>query len=612
MLATTDTQRTLKERVKTLGHDPGVYRMLDRQGTIIYVGKARNLKKRVGSYFSKSKLSPKTKALMAQTHDIDCVITQSEVEALLLENNLIKKHRPRYNVFFRDDKSYPYIHISADEFPRVTFYRGNRKSAGRYFGPYPNVLAVRETLNLLQKLFKLRQCRNSFFKNRSRPCLQYQIKRCDAPCVGLTGTEHYREQLSLAVELLSGNSRKVIETLINKMETAASDMQYEEAGARRDQIALLRKVSEQQSVSSDGGDSDIIACRFEGRCACVQVFNIRGGLNIGNKTFYPQLPDSDVDVGIILTAFTGQYYLTHKPPDEIIFSDKPADEATLAAMLSTKAGKNVKLTNTPAGKKRRCLLLAIKNTENALKTRLTSRKGIHERLQSLQEALDLPDLPRRIECFDISHTMGEKTVASCVVFDQQGANKQEYRRFNISGITPGDDCAAMRQAVTRRYRRLKRGEAKLPDVLLIDGGKAQTGEARAVLKELEIENVEVIGVAKGVERKAGEETLICGDFGETMKLPPDSAALHLIQQIRDEAHRFAITGHKLRRSKTRKRSTLEDIAGIGPGRRRNLLKYFGGAQAIEAAGIDEIGKVPGISKRIAGLIYEAMHRKETD
>ena len=598
----------LKERVKTLAHSPGIYRMLDQRGEVLYVGKARDLRKRVGSYFNKSGLSPKTRIVMSQTHAIDCVVTESESEALLLENNLIKKHRPRYNVLLRDDKSYPYIQVSGDEFPRISFYRGPRKAPGRYFGPYPSASAVRETLGLLQKLFKLRQCENSFFKNRSRPCLQHQIKRCSAPCVGLIDGADYRAQLALAVELLSGNSRKVIETLIRRMDAASEQLQYEEAVNYRDQIATLRQVSEQQSVSTDGGDSDIIACHIEGHYSCVQVFNVRGGLNIGNKAFYPQLPDGENDVGTVLTAFAGQYYLNHKVPKEIIFNRRPADAASLRAMLSNTAGAGVKLTTVTTGKKRRCLLLAIKNAEAALSARLLSRKGVHQRLQRLQEALDLPRLPRRIECFDVSHTMGEKTVASCVVFDQRGANKHEYRRFNIKGITPGDDYAALRQAVTRRYRRLKRGEAKLPDVLLIDGGKAQTSEVKAVLKELEVNGVEVIGVAKGAARKPGEETLIYGDFGETMKLPPDSTALHLVQQIRDEAHHFAITGHKHRRGKARRRSVLEDIPNVGPKRRRDLLRYFGGTQAIGAAGIAEISKVPGISKRLAEKIYETIHQ----
>lgn len=600
----------LKETVTMLTHSPGVYRMLNADGKVLYIGKARDLKKRVGSYFNESRLSHRVKSFMAQTTHIDTTVTDSEAEALLLESNLIKKYLPRYNVLLRDDKSYPYIRISADAYPRISFYRGSRKTAGQYFGPYPNSSAVREALNLIQKLFKLRQCENSVFHNRSRPCLQYQIKRCNAPCVGFTNHDDYHAQLGLAVELLSGNSRKVIETLIQKMEAASQSKAYEDAAHCRDQIALLRQISEQQSVSNDGGDSDIIACQLQEHTACVQVFNIRDGINIGNKSFYPQLPAGTISVAMILRAFVGQYYLSHLIPREIILNQAPDEQEVLCSMLEHKAGHKVKLTTTATGKKRRCLMLADKNAKISLTTRMLSRKSIEQRLHRLKESLDLKEVPQRLECFDVSHTMGEKTVASCVVFDSKGPNKQQYRRFNISGITPGDDCAALRQAVTRRYQRIKLGEVEMPDILFIDGGKAQTSEVKAVLKQLNIFDLEVIGVSKGAARKAGEETLIYGDFGETMKLAADSPALHLIQQIRDEAHRFAITSHRQQRAKSRTQSVLQNIPSIGPKRRQDLLKYFGGIRAIESASVNEIKKVPGISQNLAEIVYETMHKEK--
>ncbi|MDD9807386.1 MAG: excinuclease ABC subunit UvrC [Gammaproteobacteria bacterium] len=594
--------------LKTLTHQPGVYRMLGGDGAPLYIGKAANLKKRVSAYFRGHGLSAKTRLLMERTAAVEVTVTRSEAEALLLENNLIKKHRPRYNVLLRDDKSYPWIRLTNnDAFPRIEFYRGSRKAPGRYFGPYPNAAAVRQTLNLLQKLFQLRQCDDAFFSNRARPCLQYQIKRCSAPCVGYIGEDDYRADLALATEFLSGNGGGVIETLAARMDRAARELRYEDAVRYRDQVSTLRQVSAQRAVSGDGGDSDVIACHLHGGFACVQVFNIRAGMNIGNKAFHPKLPDDEMDEAALLTAFAGQYYLAHDIPGEIIFSGPPGDAAALNAMLSDKAGRKVALTTAPRGRKRRCLAIARSNAEIALKAKLSSRAGMRKRLHALQEALDLPRLPARMECFDISHTAGEKPVAACVVFNQDGALRQDYRRFNIAGVTAGDDYAALRQAIERRYRRLKRGEAQLPDVLFIDGGKGQVSQARAALHELGVGGVEVIGVAKGAGRKAGLETLIVGDFGETMRLRHDSAALHLIQQVRDEAHRFAVAGHRHRRGKARKRSPLEDIRGLGPVRRRQLLRHFGGAQGVRRADVEELGQAPGISRRLAEDIYHSLH-----
>ena len=597
-----------KDFIATLPHQPGIYQMLDAQNQPLYIGKAKDLKKRLPAYFKKHGLTQKTKMMMSQVSEVTITVTDTEAEALLLENNLIKNYLPRYNVLLRDDKSYPYIYISDETFARIVFRRGARKADGRYFGPYPSVFAVRTTLNLLQKLFKLRSCQPAFFKNRSRPCLQYQIKRCSAPCVGLITQEDYQQDLSLATQFLEGNSQGLIETLIKRMDHAAQTLHYEEASRYRDQVATLRQISEQQLISDEGGDTDIIAASVREAHACVQVFNIRGGMNIGNKAFYPDLPDATIGVAKLLTAFVGQYYLRHPIPEEILLNDTPHDKKTLLEMLCHKANKKIKLTESAArGKKKKYLAFATKNAEVSLKTKLSSRASMQKRLQSLQEALSLSTFPTRMECFDISHTMGEKAVGACVVFNQSGAVKQEYRYFNITQVTAGDDYAALRQAVGRRYRRIRQGEAKLPDILFIDGGKGQVKEVQAVLKELSVGSVTIIGIAKGEKRKPGLETLIHGNLGIEIKLQPDSPALHLIQQIRDEAHRFAITGHRRQRDKARRRSPLEDIRGLGRKRRHNLLRYFGGVQGISQASVEELEKVPGISRQIAQSVYQTLH-----
>lgn len=597
--------------ITTLPHTAGTYQMLDAAGERLYIGKAKDLKKRVASYFRKHGLSPKTKHMVSQIADIRITVTRTEAEALLLENNLIKKYLPRYNVLLRDDKSYPYIYISDnEEFPRIAFYRGARKTDEHYYGPYPSVAAVRLTLSLLQKLFKLRTCQPSYFKNRTRPCLQYQIKRCSAPCVGYISRQDYRQELLHAVQFLEGDSRSLIETLIKRMDNASQALNYEEAAHYRDQVAVLRQVSDQQLITSDGGDTDIIAASIKETHACVQVFNIRGGMNIGNKAFYPKLPNDDIDTARLLTTFAGQYYLRHPIPDEIIFSHKPDDQTTLADMLTKKSAHKVKLiTRGARAKKKKYLELAVKNAEVALKSKLLLRTNMHQRLHSLQEALHISELPVRMECFDISHTMGEKTVGACVVFNQNGALKQEYRRFNITDITAGDDYAAMKQALQRRYRRIKSEDGKIPNVLFIDGGKGQTREAQKVMKELNLPDITIIGIAKGPQRKPGLETLIHGNLGVEMKLEADSPALHLIQQIRDEAHRFAISGHRRLRDKARRRSPLEDIAGLGPKRRQSLLRYFGGLQGINRASIEELEKVPGISLQLAESVYRTLHEE---
>ena len=605
-----NTSFDIEDFLKNLTHRPGVYLMLDQTDNVLYVGKAKDLKKRVSSYFRKQGYSTKTKLMLEQMQQIQVSITDTEADALLLENNLIKERNPRYNILLRDDKSYPYIRVTTqDEFPRLSFYRGSCKQSGRYFGPYPSAGAVRETLNLLCKLFQLRQCDNSFFKNRSRPCLQYQIKRCTAPCVGFISTATYRENLDLAVEFLSGNSRKIIGTLVHRMDQLSEQKKYEQASQVRDQIETLRQVTNRQHVSSDRGDLDIIAGAIEGGSVCVQVFNVRGGLSIGNKAHYPSLPSEDVGGGELLTAFIGQYYLTRKIPHQIVLAEKPDDGGSLRVMLEKKVGHQVQIITSPRGQKRQWLETAKKNASYDLKTHLASKLGFQKQLKSLRDTLSLPELPMRMECFDISHTMGEETVASCVVFGHEGAVKQEYRRFNIRNVAAGDDYAAMRQAVERRYRRLIAGEGKLPDILFIDGGKGQLNEALIVLQELGVQGVTVVAVAKGVERKPGLEKIFLAQNDQILLVQADDAALHLIQQIRDEAHRFAISGHRGRRAKKRRQSPLEELPGLGPKRRHNLIKYFGGIRGVSSASIEELSRVNGISQNIAESIYERLHIK---
>ncbi len=597
--------------LRTLTSRPGVYRMLDEKGAILYVGKARNLKKRVSSYFRPGNPSPKVQALVAQIRAIEVTVTHTEGEALLLENNLIKAHRPRYNVVLRDDKSYPYIFLSGEsDFPRLGFHRGPQREQGRYFGPYPSAGAVRETLQLLQKLFPVRQCEDSFYRNRSRPCLQYQIKRCTAPCVGLVTPATYAEDVRHAVMFLEGRSNTVAEELAERMETAAAALEFEQAARLRDQITSLRRVQERQYVSGGGGDADIVAVAARAGMACVQVLFVRGGRLLGSKDFFPRAPEG-VEAREILQAFLPQFYLNARHaadiPGEILIEAGFDASELLEEVLGTEAGHRVRLLHRLRGERARWVVLARTNAEQALASRLASRQDVYRRFEALQDALDLDALPQRLECFDISHTMGEATVASCVVFDRNGPLKSDYRRFNISGITPGDDYAAMQQALSRRYTRLKSGEGKLPDVLFIDGGRGQVAEALKVIEELQVEGVIVVGVAKGPSRKAGLERLVVG--GREFTLRADSPALHLIQQIRDEAHRFAITGHRQQRARKRSRSPLETVEGVGPKRRRGLLRHFGGLQGIARAGVEDLARVPGISRALAQRLYDAFHNE---
>ncbi|WP_454255466.1 excinuclease ABC subunit UvrC [Pseudomonas sp. Marseille-Q8238] len=588
---------------------PGVYRMFDNEAKLLYVGKASNLKKRLASYFRKTGLAPKTAALVARIAQVETTITGNETEALLLEQTLIKQWRPPYNILLRDDKSYPYVLLSDGDFPRLGIYRGAKKEKGRYFGPYPSAGAVRESLGLLQKAFLVRQCEDSYYKNRTRPCLQYQIKRCKGPCVGLVDPEEYAEDVRHSVMFLEGRSNALGDELNAAMEKAAMSLEFERAAELRDQIGLLRRVQDQQSMEGGTGDVDVVAAMVNPGGACVHLISVRGGRVLGSKNFFPQVGIEE-DNGAVLAGFLAQYYLSSHErdlPSELIVNVVHEDLATLAAALAELRGREMTISHRVRGTRARWQQLAVTNAEQALGARLANRQHVAARFESLAEALDLDEPPQRLECYDISHSSGEATVASCVVFGPEGPLKSDYRRYNIEGVTPGDDYAAMHQALTRRFSKLKEGEGKLPDILLVDGGKGQMAMAREVLQELAVPELILLGVAKGVTRKPGLETLYLNDAEHEFTLPADSPALHLIQQIRDEAHRFAITGHRARRGKTRRTSSLEDVAGIGPKRRRELLKHFGGLQELNRASADEIAKAPGISKKLAESIYAALH-----
>ncbi len=595
-----------QDRVAALTHRPGVYRMLGGDGEVLYVGKAKDLKKRVGSYFSGA-LNRRIQIMVAQIRRIEVTVTDTEAEALILENNLIKELRPRYNILLRDDKSYPYIFLDQGRsFPSLRFHRGARSAHGRYFGPYPSAGATRETLQLLQKLFPVRQCEDSFYRNRSRPCLQYQIKRCSAPCVGFVSSEEYARDVRHAVMFLDGKGNQVIEDLAARMEQAASELAFERAARYRDQIATLQRIQERQYVSGEGGDLDIVAAALRANVACLQVFFVRSGRNLGNKVFFPSVPPES-EMPEVLSAFLSQYYLGRSVPPEILVNQRPKDSVLLEQALTGQAGRKVRIKERVRGDRARWLRMAEQNASLALESRFASLAGRAERIEALQEALGLAELPGRIECFDISHTRGELTVGSCVVFDALGAVKSDYRRFNVQGITPGDDYAALEQVLMRRYTRIRREEGRLPDLILIDGGKGQLAVAERVLAELGLSGISLLGVAKGPERKPGLEQLFLSAQEAPIILPGNSPALHLIQQVRDEAHRFAVTGHRQRRSRSRKKSVLEEIPGVGPKRRQNLLKQFGGLQGIERAGVEDLCRAEGISRQLAQQIYQAFH-----
>jgi excinuclease ABC subunit C len=598
-----------KALLKTLTTRPGVYQMYNGANELLYVGKAKNLRNRVGSYFRASGLTDKTMALVSRIADIQVTVTSTEVDALLLEHNLIKRHRPPYNILLKDDKSYPYIYVSsAHSYPRIELHRGKKRNKGRYYGPYPSAAAVRESLHFLEKVFKVRQCEDSYFSNRSRPCLQYQIDRCSAPCVDFVSEQEYAQQVANTELFLRGKSQELMVRLADDMEKAAAELAYEKAAQYRDQIAQLQHVQASQGIEGVSGDLDILAAATEHGVACVQVLFVRGGRVLGSKTYYPPLK-LDEGPAQVLAAFLPQYYLSdvRATPAEIIVNALPDEVAPLVEALGVHAQRKVTIKARVRDARARWLQMAQQTAQTNLAAHLSGKQTVARRLQRLQEVLGLASLPQRMECFDISHSSGEAAVASCVVFDQGGPRKADYRKFNIEGITGGDDYAAMQQALERRYQRLKAGEGALPDLLFVDGGKGQVTQAMEVLRELQVDGVEVVGVAKGSTRKAGFETLIRGADGQALQLPADSPALHLIQQIRDEAHRFAITGHRARRDKARQKSTLDDIPGVGAKRRRELLRHFGSASGVKNANVEELRKIQGISATLAQQIYDHLH-----
>jgi excinuclease ABC subunit C len=589
---------------------PGIYQMFDTAGQILYVGKAKNLKARLASYFRKTGLTPKTQALVAKIARVEVTLTASETEALILEQNLIKSNRPPYNISLRDDKSYPYIFISSSEtYPRIAYHRGAKKKRGDYYGPYPNGGAVKDSLNFLQKTFLLRPCEDSVFNNRTRPCLQYQIKRCSAPCVELISPEDYQTDLRHARLFLSGHSDKLLSEVADNMEQAAQELRFEKAAAYRDQISALRSIQTQQVIEEGNGDIDVFAAEVRAAAICVHLLFVRQGRILGSRSYYPAATLAETPAEI-LAEFIPQFYLANQGreiPKEIVLAQPIEGQATLADALQQAAGRQVFINHQVRSHRVKWLAMAASAAQQNLIAHINNKKNSLDRFIALREILALTETPKRLECFDISHSSGELTVASCVVFENDGPLKSDYRRFNIEGVTPGDDYAAMEQALMRRYTRLQKGEGKLPDILLIDGGKGQLGKAMEVLLQLGLQAVQVIGVAKGSTRKAGFETLFDGATGAEIVLSSDSPALHLIQHIRDESHRFAITGHKQRRDKKRKTSSLEEVPGIGATRRRELLRHFGGLQDVRKASIDDLAKVNGISQKLAEEIYAFFH-----
>jgi len=594
--------------LRSLTHRPGAYRMLNAKGKVIYVGKARSLKKRVATYFQRSHADAKTAAMMRLVKGVEVTVTNTENEALILEYNLIKEHKPRFNVLLRDDKSYPYIYVSTDhKFPRLRFHRGARKGKGRYFGPYPSTSAVRKTLNELQKLFLIRQCPDTYFRNRTRPCLQYQIKRCTAPCVGYVDETGYREDIDAAILFLEGRNRNVIDAMVKRMEAASEQQDYEQAARFRDQIARFKKVEAEQMVTrATAGDLDVIATAQLPGVHCVTILYIRGGKILGSRNFFPSV-SGDATESQVLSGFLPQYYLKKTAPAEIVVDASIDDRELLEAGFTEQSGHKVRIKNHVRGDRFRWLQLARTNADQGVKLRVASNATLQKQFAALAAVLKLDEPPERLECFDVSHTSGEAAVAACVVFNQAGALKSDYRRFNLNPKSAGDDYAAMAEALKRRYQRVKKGEVAMPDILFIDGGKGQLAEALAVLDELELDWLQVVAVAKGRSRRPGMEQLFLAGQSTPTILPADSPALHLIQQLRDEAHRFAITGHRQRRAKTRKTSQLEEISGLGPKRRRELLKQFGGLQGVRGAGIDDLVKVRGISRALAEKIYNYLH-----
>jgi excinuclease ABC subunit C len=595
----------IKGLLAGLPNRPGVYRMLDKAGEMLYVGKAKSLKKRVASYFQKGELAPRVARMVGQVAKVEVTVTRSEGEALLLENNLIKSEKPRYNILFRDDKSYPYLLLTAHPFPRLAFFRGNPPPGARAFGPFPSAHAVRESMQVLQQVFRLRTCEDTVFSHRSRPCLLYQIKRCTAPCVGHIDAANYGCDANNAAQFLRGRQEEVVERLTRDMQDAADALRFEDAARLRDQIQSLARVRQKQFVeSSSAVDADVIACAIAGGATCVNLIMVRAGRRLGDRSFFPINAGGETEA-TVLEAYVSQHYL-EIPPPELIVVGAEGNWDSLAHALTERHGHAVRIHTGSTQEARQWLEMARANAEVAIAQHLSAQATQEERLAALQEALDMPQLGR-IECFDISHTQGEATVASCVVYDQGGMRKSEYRRFSIAGITPGDDYAAMNAVLSRRYKRIVAGEGRLPDLILIDGGKGQVKAAIAALADLGLNGVPVVGVAKGENRRPGLETLVFPDRTMPLKLPADHPGLHLIQTIRDEAHRFAIAGHRARRGKARSRSILEDIEGVGHVRRQRLLTRFGGLNGLLAAGAEELAQVKGISRGLAERIYRQLH-----
>jgi excinuclease ABC subunit C len=596
-----------KEYVASLPRRPGVYRMMTAGGELLYVGKAKSLRDRVGTYFNPSNVAPKVQALVQQIAAIEVTVTNSETEALLLEYNLIKEHKPRFNVVLRDDKSFPYIHLCTDhEYPRLAFYRGPRNLPGRYFGPFPNAGVVRETLHGLQRLFLIRNCRDTFFANRSRPCLQHQIGRCSAPCVGLIDPAAYAQDVDAAVKVLEGRSSEVNSQLQARMDEAASRLQFERAAQIRDQLATLKRIQAQQFVTADAErDADVFAIVGEPGEYAISVMLVRGGRNLGTTSYFPRATLAEPEEA--LASFLLQYYASQEPPAEALLGRELADAAAIEQLLKERSGHEVSVRRPARGIAARWVELAQDNATQALRMRLAQRQGTEEMLAALADELELPELPARIECFDISHTGGEGTVASCVVFGAEGPLKKEYRRFNITGVAPGDDYGALHQALERRYTRIRDGEVSAPDLLLIDGGLGQVNEVHGVLASLGFDDLTLIGVAKGPDRRPGQERLFIHGAAAPRTLEPHSPALRLIQRIRDEAHRFAITGHRRRRAKRYSESVLESVPGLGPAKRRALLKHFGGLQGVLRAGMAEFEQVAGIGAALARSLYDHLH-----
>ncbi len=597
-----------KAFLASLTNRPGVYRMLAGENTVLYVGKARDLRKRVSTYFGSKAHHPKTQALMAQTERVEVTVTGTEQEALLLEYNLIKEHHPRFNVVLRDDKSYPWIFVSTQQdFPRFEFHRGSRKAAGRFLGPWPNAGSVRESLTQLQKLFRVRQCSETFFANRTRPCLLYQIKRCSAPCVGLVSAEDYRQDVDDAVLFLEGGNSAVLSSLIARMERASGELDYERAAVLRDQVVLIRRIQAEQVIAGTGIDeADVLGVHQEQGQACIAVVLIRGGRVLGSRTWFPRVT-FDTDPNEVISAFIGQHYVHEEPPAEILVPEAPLDGPILEAALTARNPRGVRIRHGVRGTRKRWLEMAATNAAQGLASRLAASASLRVQIDNLAESLGLEEVPQRIECFDISHTGGDETVASCVVFGPDGPIKSDYRRFNIRGVQPGDDYGAMAQVVERRFARIRRGESPMPDLILIDGGIGQVERARAALEEFQLAHLPLIGVSKGRDRRVGDEQLVTPGEPTARTLPKDSPALLLIQQIRDEAHRFAITGHRQRRARARTTSSLESIAGLGPQRRRALLRQFGGLQGVRQAGVADLASVDGISRVLAQRIYDHLH-----